>query len=276
LSKPPIIFVHGAFCGGWAFDSFRTPFEKLGFTTHAPDLPAHERSADLERLAQCGVHDYAEAIVRVARSLEPAPILIGHSLGGLIVQMVASRTACAGLILLAPSAPWGVMPTTLDEHANALGISLLGDYWRRPIPPDYQIARRTTLDRLTREEARRTFARFLPESGKVVLETVHWWLDHTMASAAPAHRIECPVLAVGGGRDYVNPSSTVRQITGRFPQAQADFYEFPQMSHWLVGEPEWPEVARLCLEWISRRELANITRERSRKRASGLLSAFTS
>jgi pimeloyl-ACP methyl ester carboxylesterase len=265
LAKPPIVFVHGAFCGGWAFDAFREPFEALGFTTHTPDLPGHDRNADLERLAQCGVHEFAEAIVRVTNGLERAPILVGHSLGGLIVQMAALKVKCAGLILLAPSAPWGVMPTTLDEHANAFGVSMLGDYWRRPIPPDYQIARRTTLDRLSREEARRAFARFLPESGRVVFETVQWWLDHSMASAAPPHRIDCPVLAIAGGKDCVNPASTVRQIANRFASSQADFYEFKQMSHWLVGEPEWPEVARLCLEWIARRGLAELTGDGKRR-----------
>jgi hypothetical protein len=43
----PVVFVHGAFCGGWAFDSFREPFESAGFETHAPNLPHHERGADL-------------------------------------------------------------------------------------------------------------------------------------------------------------------------------------------------------------------------------------
>lgn len=258
----PVVFVHGAFCGSWAFDDFRVHFERLGYPTHAPDLPAHERGADLERLAQYGVHDYAAALIRVVRGLPRPPVLIGHSLGGLIVQMAAVKTECAALILLAPSPPWGVMPATLDEHANAFGVSLLGDYWRRPIPPDYQVARRTTLDRLTREDARRTFGRFVPESGRVVFETVQWWLDHTMASSAPAHEIKCPVLAVAGGKDVVNSAGTIRRIVGRFPDAQADFHEFPTMSHWLVGEAEAQEVARLCLEWLARR---GITGEGARK-----------
>ena len=263
----PVVFMHGAFCGGWGFDAFRAPFDNLGLSTHAPDLPAHERGADMERLATLGVNDYADAMVRVVRGLERPPILVGHSLGGLIAQMTATKVECAALILLAPSAPWGVMPTTLDEHANSFGVSMLGDYWRRPIPPDYQVARRTTLDRLSREEARRAFARFSPESGRVVFETVQWWLDHTMASSAPAHRIDCPVLAIAGGKDYVNPASTVRQIVQRFPGDQADFHEFKQMSHWLVGEPEWPEVARLCLEWIVRRGVANLEKPAKKRSA---------
>jgi hypothetical protein len=58
----PVVFVHGAFCGGWAFDSFREPFESAGFETHAPNLPHHARGADLEQPAQSVLKEYAHAI----------------------------------------------------------------------------------------------------------------------------------------------------------------------------------------------------------------------
>jgi pimeloyl-ACP methyl ester carboxylesterase len=251
----PVVFVHGAFCGGWAFDSFREPFEAAGFETHAPNLPHHERGADLEQLAQMGLKDYAHAISHYVHGLRAPPVLVGHSLGGLVVQLTAMQAPVAGLVLLAPSAPWGVPPTTLDEHGNHLGLTLLGDYWRRPIPPDYSVARSTTLDRLTREDARRAFARFVPESGRAIREAVQWWLDHSMASQAPVYRIAAPVLGLAGGRDRVNPASTVRRVIARFPDGQAHFHEFPEMSHWLVGEPDSAEVAKLALQWLEAREI---------------------
>jgi pimeloyl-ACP methyl ester carboxylesterase len=251
----PIVFTHGAFCGGWAFDSFREPFEAAGFETHAPNLPHHERGADLEQLAQAGLRDYSEALTAYARELRAPPVLVGHSLGGLVSQMAAMHTPIAGLVLLAPSAPWGVMPTTLDEHSNNFGLSLLGDYWRRPIPPDYRVARSTTLDRLSRDDARKAFARFVPESGRAIREAVQWWSDTSMSGQAPVYRISAPVLGVGGGKDRVNPASTVRRVVSRFPNGQANFHEFPEMSHWLVGEPEAPDVAKLVLQWFETREI---------------------
>jgi len=252
----PIVFVHGAFCGGWAFDTFRAPFEAAGFETHAPNLPHHERGADLDLLARAGLKDYAQAIAHYARGLRAPPVLMGHSLGGLVVQLAAAQTPVAGLVLLAPSAPWGVPPTTLDEQGAQFGLTLLGDYWRRPVPPDYRIARNTTLDRLPREQARRAFARFVPESGRAIREAVQWWLDHSMASQAPVYRIAAPVLGLAGGKDRVNPASTVRRIVARFPDGQAHFHEFAEMSHWLVGEPEAHDVAHLTLQWMQARGLA--------------------
>jgi len=251
----PAVFVHGAFCGGWAFEAFREPFESAGFETHAPNLPHHERGADLEQLAQTGLRDYANSIVHYVRNLRAPPVLIGHSLGGLVVQLAAMHTPVAGLVLLAPSAPWGVPPTTLDEHSNQFGLTLLGDYWRRPVPPDYRVARATTLDRLSREDARRTFARFVPESGRAIRETVQWWMDHSTASQAPVYRIGAPILGLCGGRDRVNPASTVRRVISRFPSGQAHFHEFPDMSHWLIGEPEAPDVSKLTLQWFEARDI---------------------
>lgn len=266
----PIVFVHGAFCGGWAFDAFRKPFETAGYETHAPNLPHHERGADLDHLAQAGVRAYADSIAHYARQLGAPPILIGHSLGGLVAQVVATRLETAGVILIGSSPPWGVTPTTLDEAANAFGVAMLGDFWRRPIAPDYSIARRTTLDRLPRDEARRTFAKFVPESGRAVAETVHWWLDHAMASAAPVYRIDAPVLALAGGQDRVNPATTLRRLVNRFPSGQASLIEFPEMSHWLIGEPEYPDVAAAALGWLAARGLDAASTTPAKKRAPSL------
>jgi pimeloyl-ACP methyl ester carboxylesterase len=263
----PIVFVHGAFCGGWAFETFKKPFAAAGFDTHAPNLPAHDRGADLEHLATLGVREYAEALIRFIHTFDAPPVLVGHSLGGLVCQIAAGRTEVAGLVLLCSSAPWGVMPTTLDEHGANFGLTLLGDYWRRPIPPDYRVARNSTLDRLEREAARRVFAKFVPESGKAVLETVQWWLDPSMASAAPAFKVTAPILAITGGADRVNPASTVRRIVNRYPQAQADYREFPLMSHWPMAEPEADDVAGEALAWLAARSITPQVSAKPKRRA---------
>lgn len=254
--RAPVIFLHGAFCGGWAFDAFRQRFEAQGFETHAPNLPHHEPGADLDRLAGCGVRDYADVIAAYAGDLGQPPILIGHSLGGLVAQLVAARIPCAGLAVIGSSPPWGVTPTTFDEQGASLGLMFLGDYWRRSVAPDFSVAMRTTLDRLPRQQAREAFSRFVPESGRAIFETVQWWLDHERSTLVEADAISAPVLTIAGGQDRVNSAATVRQIATRFRPGQARFVEFPQMSHWLVGEPEWPLVAQTVLEWLGEQGLS--------------------
>ncbi len=239
--------VHGAFCAGWAFDAFRRPFEAAGHTVIAPDLPGHESQPGRSTVTGQSMSDYAKAIGRLIDDQPAPPILIGHSLGGLVAQMAAARSRVAGLILLAPSSPWGVTGSTAEEAISAVSLYALGPYWALPVDPDYGSARRYLFDRLPREERRALFARLVPESGRALWETLNWWLDPFATTQVSAHAIRAPVMAVAGGLDAIHPTATVRAIAKRLG---GETVVLPQMSHWLVGEPGWQEVAQACLTWI--------------------------
>ena len=86
--KAPVIMVHGAFCGGWTFDSFREPFEAAGHRVLTPDLPGRGPGGSVVGLS---MSDYAREIARLIRSCERPPILIGHSMGGFVTIGTAAR-----------------------------------------------------------------------------------------------------------------------------------------------------------------------------------------
>jgi pimeloyl-ACP methyl ester carboxylesterase len=258
-----IVFIHGAFTSSWSFDLFRKPFEKAGFKVRAVELPHHQPGANMDALAACGLRDFAKSVEADIADL-PRPILIGHSMGGLLAQIVAARRPVAAKILLAPAAPWGVGPTTAEETAANLSLFALGDFWNRPIEPDYNSARSYALQRFEREQAQAMFARFVPDSGRAAFETIHWWRDISMAAAAPVYLIEAPVLAVAGYHDALTPPATVRRIVGRFPSTQASFVEMPDMGHWLVAEQGWERVAELCLDWLTTVGLSGSKKIKSR------------
>ena len=239
--------VHGAFCAGWAFDSFREPFEAAGHLVTAPDLPGHatDRGAVVAGLS---MGDYAGAVRRIIEAQVEPPILIGHSLGGLVAQMAAARGRVAGLILLAPSAPWGVTGSTAEEAISAVSLYALGPYWALAVDPDYPAARRYLFDRLPRAVRRATFARLVPESGRALWETLNWWLDPFATTLVDTRAMRGPVLAIAGGLDAIHPVATVRATARRIG---GETLVFEGMSHWLVGEPGWQAVAGACLDWIS-------------------------
>jgi pimeloyl-ACP methyl ester carboxylesterase len=244
-----VIMVHGAFCGGWAFDAFRQPFEVAGFDVTAMDLPGHGKVEDRSRLAGASMADYAAAIAAQVKACAEPPVLIGHSLGGLAVQLAAARAPVRGLILLAPSAPWGVAGSTLEEGASSLGLFALGPFWTMAVDPDYTLARNYSLDRMSSEARRSVYGRMGPESGLALWQTLNWWTDPFMTTMVPAGRIKAPVLALAGGRDLIHPPVTVRQTAARL---SGEVQVFDEMSHWLIGEPGWEQVAETCLRWIGR------------------------
>lgn len=242
----PVVMVHGAFCGGWVFERFRKPFEAAGHTVLAPDLPGHEAKAS-RSVAGLTMVDYARHIANVCEACETPPILIGHSMGGLVAQLAAARTPVAGLVLLAPSPPWGVSGASMEEAVSAVSLYALGPYWLQAIDPDYALAKLYSLDRMERADRAAVFERMVPESGRALWQTLNWWLDPFMATLVPPGLIGAPALAIAGGRDVIHPPATVKQTAARL---SADFHVLREMSHWLPGEPGWEAVAKICLDWM--------------------------
>jgi pimeloyl-ACP methyl ester carboxylesterase len=248
MNANPIIMVHGAFCGGWVFDDFARPFLAAGHPVLTPDLPGHAAGAARDAALGLSMTDYARAIAALAAEQPAPPLLIGHSMGGLVSLMAAARAPIAGVILLAPSAPWGVGGSTMEEAVSAVSLYALGPYWAQAVEPDYPTFRRYGVDRLGRPDRRAVFARMRPESGRALFETLNWWLDPFMTTLVHPERIGAPVLALAGGRDAIHPPATVRETARR---VGGEARVLSEMSHWLPGEPGWREVAELCLDWIA-------------------------
>jgi len=241
----PVIMVHGAFCAGWVFERFREPFEAAGHEVLTPDLPGHEPGGSP---ANRSMSDYADHVARLCRQSSEPPILIGHSMGGLVAHLAAARAPVSGLILLAPSPPWGVPGVSMEEAISAVSLYALGPFWLQAIDPDYALAKRYSLDRMDKADRKAAFARMTAESGLALWQTLNWWLDPFMTTSAPSGRVTAPALVLAGGRDVIHPPATVRQTADRLT---ARFEVLRDMSHWLPGEPGWDEVAALCLDWIS-------------------------
>ncbi len=245
----PIIMVHGAFCGSWAFDRFREPFEAAGHACEAIDLVGHKGPGDRVAVTGISMGRFAADVAQLANRHETPPILIGHSLGALIAAMAASRTKTSGVIMLAPSAPWGVAGASMEETVSAVGLYSLGAYWAQAVDPDFSLARQYSLDRLDKYEREAIFQRMVPESGRALWETLNWWLDPFMTTRLAPGPIRAPVLAIAGGQDRIHPPATVQRTA---LMVGADFQVQPQMSHWLIGEPGWDTVAEACMDWASR------------------------
>jgi non-heme chloroperoxidase len=250
VNRTDIMMIHGAFCGPWAFEKFRGPFEAAGYRVHAPMLRHHEHGVPIHRaLGTTSLTDYAHDLAKLIEALDAPPVLVGHSLGGLLAQMLAAKGLARALVLLAPCPPWGMLPSTFFEVAASQTMLLAGDFWNAPLRPDYSIAAAHSLDRLPPAERHKVFARFVPESGLATFEIMHWAFDAKRASLVHPESVTCPILALAGTHDRINPPSTVRRIAERY-KGRAIFQDIKGHSHWLIGEPGWEKIAARAVRWI--------------------------
>lgn len=243
--------VHGAFVGGWSFEWFQRPFRAAGYEVLTPDLRGHAAYAPREKVIGVSMRDYARDIVKLCRSLDEPPILVGHSMGGLVAQMAARKVAPRALVLLAPSPPWGLVNWSLEEALNAFGAQMASLLSGGALEPSRELMRHHCLQRMSRTEAAPILARMRPESARAVSETLNWWLDPFMSTSIGAGALPTTSLVISGGEDRVHPPSTGRMVAQRIG---GEFVVLPQMSHWLLGEPGWQDVATCVLDWLSAAE----------------------
>jgi pimeloyl-ACP methyl ester carboxylesterase len=248
----PIVMVHGAFVAGWSFERFRAPFEAAGHPVFAPDLRGHGAAEPAEQVIGVSMRDYAHDIAAFCRGLRSAPILVGHSMGGLVAQLAASEVQPLALVLLAPSPPWGVGGWSLEESLTAFGAQMASLMSNGALEPDRDAMRRYGLPRLGDADAEPVLARLRPESARAVHETLNWWLDPFMTTALGAGPLPAPSLVISGEADPIHPAASGWMVADRIGGA---FERLPAMGHWLIGEPGWEAAAELALEFVEREAL---------------------
>lgn len=102
-SRPhPLLFVHGAWHGAWCWELFQAHFADRGWETHALDLRGHGRTPNERSLRRTRIAHYVEDVAAVVGSLDRTPIVVGHSMGGLVVQRFIEDHLLPGVVLMAP------------------------------------------------------------------------------------------------------------------------------------------------------------------------------
>ncbi|MDP6692012.1 MAG: alpha/beta hydrolase [Alphaproteobacteria bacterium] len=247
-----VVMVPGAFCSAAIFTDFRSHFEAAGWSVLTPELRYHDQGpgkAPDPGLAETGLADYVADLSAVIGALSQPPVVLGHSMGGLIAQLLAAKGLAQAIILLTPAPPWGLLPSSENEIAAALGLMSLGPFWDQSLSAAFEIAAENSLNCLAPARQRQVFEQFVPESGRALFESLFWMFDRGRASHVNPVMVDCPILAVAGGRDKVISPATVRSVADRYPE-QATYLEFEDMGHMLLLEDRWRDVATACTDWL--------------------------
>lgn len=247
-----IIMIHGMWGGGWYWENYKKFFEGNDYCCVTPNLRFHDmdpKGVPNPQLGTTSLLDYAKDLEEEIRRLDSQPILMGHSMGGLISQILGSRGLARALILLTPASPGGINALTPSVVRSFQSVLMGYGFWKRPRRQTFNEAVYSMLKLLPAEEQKIVYDRFVYESGRAASEIGFWYLDPQKASKVDEKKVVCPVLVIAGAQDKITPASVVRKVAVKYG---ATYKEFPNHAHWVVGEPGWQDVAEYAADWLNK------------------------
>jgi pimeloyl-ACP methyl ester carboxylesterase len=240
----PLLFVHGTCHAAWCWAEHFLPwFARKGYAAHALSLRGHGGSEGRDRLHRTSVDDYVEDVQRVAASLPCPPLVIGHSLGGLVVQRYLQRHDAPAAVLLAPSPVGGMLgpglPLLLRHPLPMLRMLLRGDALALYGTPERARAFLFSPE-APETEVVRYAERMGPESHRALLAMVFQF--------SRLRRVRSPVLVAGGAADILVPPRYLERTARAFG---GEAKVFPGLAHDVMLEPGWAAVAEHLLAWFA-------------------------
>jgi len=244
----PLLFVHGAWHAAWCWDEhFLGYFTDRGYRAVALSFRGHGHSDTSKRLRDLSFADYVDDVATVARSLPVPPVLIGHSMGGVIVQRYLESHDAPAAVLMCSMPPQGYLRSGLRwlrRHPwHFTKLTITGQ--SLPYVSTPELARERFFSPHTPEALVRRYAARLQE------ESSRSGLDGLVQLPRPG-RVRAPLLVLGALEDGAVTPAEVR-ATARAYRTEPVF--FPGMGHNLMLEPEWATVARRIDDWLAAREL---------------------
>ncbi len=252
-----ILFITGAFVSHHGWSEWQKYFEAKGYKTVAPAWPHKDGTAAELRaihpnnraLADLTLKQLVDHYAAIAASLPEKPIIIGHSLGGLVTQILLNRGFAAGAIAIHPVPPQGVIPyefSFLKAGWKSLGLFTSMKKTYLMSFSDWQYA---FTNGMNLEDQKAAYeANTIPESKRVARGGL------TSAAKVDFNKPHEPLLIVAGGKDNIIPASLNTRNFNRYPKigSVTEYKEFSDNNHFVVGLPEWKKVASYVAEWISK------------------------
>jgi pimeloyl-ACP methyl ester carboxylesterase len=247
-----IVFIHGMFMNPLCWEHWIERYHARGHRCLAPAWPGRDRPVEVLRrvhpdaqLAKLKLGEVVEHFARFIQSLDEKPVLIGHSMGGLVVQLLLQRDLAAAGVALDPAPPMGVFTTAfsfLRANLPVINPFLLN----RPALMSFAQFQYAFVNTLPYLEQRAAYDRYVvPESRRVPVQ-----------SLGPAGRVDfarphAPLLITAGGQDHIIPAALNRSNHEKYRGPSiTDFKEFAGRDHFLIGGRGWEAVADYVEAWL--------------------------
>jgi len=259
--RTPVVFIHGLWLLPSSWDRWAVVFEDAGYTALTPGWPddpetVGEANAHPEVFAGKSVGDVADHYAEVIEQLEKKPIVIGHSFGGLLAQMVAGRGLAAATVAIDPAPFQGVLPLPISALKSAFPVLSNPANRNRAVPLTYDQFRYGFANAVSEDEAKELYDNFaVPASGKPLFQAatanLNPWSETKVDSENPGRG---PLLIISGEKDNTVPWAIANASYKKQARNESvtEIVEMPNRGHALVIDGGWREVADTALAFVHR------------------------
>jgi non-heme chloroperoxidase len=259
--RTPVLFIHGLWLLPSSWDRWAAVFEEAGYTALTPGWPddpdtVEEANAHPEVFAHKTVGQVADHYADVIGQLKRMPILVGHSFGGLLAQILAGRGLSAASVAIDPAPFRGVLPLPFSALKSAAPVIGNPANHSRAVPLTYEQFRFAFANAVSEPEARELYATFaVPASGVPLFQAatanLNPWTEAKVDSKNPDRG---PLLIISGEKDNTVPWSIANASYKKQKRNEGvtEIVEMPNRGHALVIDGGWREVADKALAFVKR------------------------
>jgi pimeloyl-ACP methyl ester carboxylesterase len=257
----PVVFVHGLWLLPSSWDRWAAAFEAAGYTALTPGWPddpdtVAEANAHPEVFAHKTVGQVADHFAEIVGGLTRKPAIVGHSFGGLLVQILAGRGLAAATVAIDPAPFRGVLPLPFSALKSAWPVLGNPANRNRAIPLTFDQFRFGFANAVSEDEARELYGTFaVPASGAPLFQAatanLNPWTEAKVDSTNPDRG---PLLIISGEKDNTVPWAIANASFKRQKRnpGVTEIVEIPNRGHALTVDSGWREVADKALAFVRR------------------------
>jgi pimeloyl-ACP methyl ester carboxylesterase len=253
-----IVLIHGLWLTPRSWEGWAERYRAAGFRVLTPAWPGFDGDIDQVRadgssIGRLNMRQVVDHYDRIVRELDKPPIIIGHSFGGSVVQVLLSRGLGVAGIAIDSGPVKGVRRLPGRTLRSIFPVLRRPANRHRPVslrPEQFHYA---FANSMTREQSDAAYERYhVPAASHVLFEGAFASLNPRSAFRVDFGKIDrAPLLFIAGGVDHISPPSINKTNAGRYQRSPAvtGYREFPGRSHFIIGQDGWEDVADYALEW---------------------------
>lgn len=257
-----ILFIHGLWLHKSSWDPWMDFFQQEGYTTLNPGwIGEADTVADCRTnpaaVANKTVRALANHYANIIEGLNEPPILIGHSFGGLLAQILLGENKAAAAIAINPAPMKGVWQLPLSTLKGALPVIGNPFHFSQALQIGYKDYRYAFANALSEDEANTIYDRWaIPSPARPMFQAAMATLIGSETKVNTSNSNRGPLLITGSTQDHIVPPILTKAAVKKYQsQAVTDYIEFQNMGHSLVADHNWKELANYSFTWLKKQEL---------------------